>query len=71
VPETLKVTVNDGDEERKAKRKKVNALKSNHKEKILEHVSRKKQESWMDFQGSVKSRFENLNGRFWKGEVRK
>lgn len=56
VPDSLKVTINDGEDERKLKKKKVNALKLSHKEKVFELVSNKKKENWLDFQVGFRGR---------------
>ncbi|CAI2373187.1 unnamed protein product [Moneuplotes crassus] len=49
-PEKLKLKPTDTTEQRLAKRKKVKALKQNHKRKIIDKNNREKQETWLNFQ---------------------
>jgi survival-of-motor-neuron-related-splicing factor 30 len=49
LPDNLRINPSDNEQQRLAKRKKVKALKLNHKQKILEHVTKQKQDSWLNF----------------------
>lgn len=49
-PEKLKYKPTDTEEQKLAKKKKLKALKANHKRKIIEKSNKDKQESWLNFQ---------------------
>ena len=60
-PEKLKLKSTDTEEQRLAKRKKVKALKQNHKRKIIDKSNREKQENWLSFQDKASK---NRKGHF-------
>lgn len=77
IPEHLRITPADSEQNRLAKRKKVKALKHSHKMKVLELESREKQENWNCFLknkkkgiGAVKVRKEGVDADF-EGRVLK
>jgi hypothetical protein len=48
-PEHLRVTSADDEQQRLLKRKRVKGLKNQHKQKVIEKISKEKQDSWMEF----------------------
>jgi survival-of-motor-neuron-related-splicing factor 30 len=49
-PEKLKYKSTDTEDQKLSKKKKLKALKFNHKKKIFDKANKEKQETWMDFQ---------------------
>jgi len=61
LPDNLKISPADNEQQRLSKKKKAKALKNNHKQKILEKISKEKQDSWLNF---VSKAQKNKNGAF-------
>lgn len=53
LPDNLKITPADNELQRLTKRKKVKALKQTHKQKVMEKVSKEKQDEWLKFSQNV------------------
>lgn len=53
LPEYLKVTPADNEAERLSKRKRVKSLKNKHKQKIIEKISKEKQDTWLTFNQKI------------------
>ena len=54
LPEYLKVTPLDNEQQRLIKKKRAKSLKQSHKQKIIEKVSKEKQEEWINFKQNSK-----------------
>ena len=48
LPEYLKITPTDNEVQRLSKRKRVKSMKNTHKQKIIEKVSKDKQDNWLN-----------------------
>lgn len=53
IPDYLKISPADNDAQRLSKRKRVKSMKNNHKQKVLEKISKEKQEEWINFSQKV------------------
>lgn len=59
LPDHLKMNPNDNEQQRLLKRKRVKQLKQNHKQKVIEIISKEKQEQWQNFNSKL-----NKSGKF-------
>jgi len=58
VPDNLKISPADSETQRLTKKKKLKALKNSHKQKLLEKISKDKQDEWLSFsQKNSKQKF--------------
>lgn len=53
LPEHLKITPADNEVQRLSKRKKVKSLKNTHKQKVMDIISKEKQDNWLNFYQNV------------------
>jgi len=49
LPDHLKVTPADNEQQRLIKRKRAKSLKNTHKQKAIEKISKEKQDDWINF----------------------
>ena len=56
LPEYLKITPADNEVQRLSKKKRSKALKNSHKQKIIEKISKEKQDEWINFSAKNKNK---------------
>jgi hypothetical protein len=49
LPDYLKITPADNETQRLSKRKRVKSMKNNHKQKVIEVITKEKQDNWLNF----------------------